>query len=118
MRSIAGTVTPMAAVAGKSKRNVVPKATDHCHHGAGAGPVSVSTAPVSGAAMTTSSRHQAPITASARAYQRRGSRLDSMRAPNSKAPAARPAKNAATTASTEADSAPSDSANCCVHRIW
>ena len=35
MRSIAGKVAPMAAVAGSSSKNVPQKATDHCQAGLG-----------------------------------------------------------------------------------
>jgi len=40
------------------------------------------------------------------------------RAPNVNAPTASPPKNAATTASTAADSCPSHNAHCCAHTIW
>ena len=42
-RSIAGSVAPIAAVAGSSSRNVPQNATDHCQTGAGCAPVNRST---------------------------------------------------------------------------
>ncbi len=118
MRSIAGSVAPIAAVAGNSSRKVPQNATNHCQAGAGCAPVNRSTQALNGGIAKISSRLQSAMTSSQPAYQRTGRALLSMRAPSSSAPTARPPKNAATTARTAADSCPSHRAHCCVQTIW
>ncbi len=116
-RSIAGSVAPIAAVAGSSSTKLPRNATDHCHSGAGCTPVSRSSPALIGATANTSSRPHRAMTSSHPAYQRTGRRLRSMRAPSVQAPVARPPKNAATTASNAADSWPSHSVHCWVQTI-
>jgi len=116
-RSIAGSVAPIADVAGINARNVPTNATSHCHAGAGCAPVNASSASVSGGMRGMSPRLHAAITSSQAMYQRAGRALRSIDGPARKAPSARPAKNAATTANTAADSWPSHKAACCVHTI-
>ena len=107
IRSIAGSVAPIAAVAGSSSMKVPQKTTDHCHAGDGCAPIKLEQPADAACGMTNASaRLHAPIDGSHAAYQRAGCALASMRAPSSSAPTASPPKNAATTASTAADSWP------------
>ena len=117
-RSIAGSVAPMAAVAGSSKKKLPKNATDHCHRAPGCVPVKPSIHSLMGAISSASARLHRAISSSQPAYQRSGRALASMRRPSTSAPTPSPAKNAVTTASTAAASWPSHSANCCVHTIW
>ncbi len=93
-------------------------ATDHCHAGAGCTPMIRSAAALNGGISASSSRLQSPIASSHAAYQRTGRALRAMRDPSANAPAASPPKNAVTTASTAADSWPSQSPHCCDQTIW
>ena len=117
-RSIAGSVAPIAAVAGSSKTKVPQNATDQCHAAKAARRSDRAANPSRAPSGTASARLHTPIAASHAAYQRAGFGLRSMRGPSSSAPTASPPKNAATTASTAADSWPSHSALCCVQTIW
>ena len=117
-RSIAGSVAPIAAVAGRSTMKVAQNATVHCQTGAGCVPVMPRTQSPKGAMSISRTTLHPAIAASQAAYQRAGRVLRSMAGPSSEAPAARPPKNAATTARTAADSWPSQSAHCCVQTIW
>ena len=117
-RSIAGSVAPIAAVAGSSSKKVPTKATDHCQAAEGWAPVKANKPLLTGVISSASSRPQAAISASQAAYQRAGWRLRSMAPPSARAPSARPPKKAATTASTAAVSWPSHSALCWVQTIW
>jgi hypothetical protein len=117
-RSIAGSVAPIAAVAGNSTQKVPTKATVHCHHGVGWAPVRSSMPWLIGAISNASSTLQTAIDSSQAAYQRPGRALRSISGPSASAPAARPPKNAVTTASTAAASWPSHKAPCCVQTIW
>ena len=103
-RSMAGSVAPIAAVAGSNSSNVPPKATAHCHAGAGCAPVSAIRAPLAGPSSHSSDRLQAAITASATAYQCSGRALRWMAGPNASAPRPSPPKNAVTTPSMPAAS--------------
>ena len=116
--AIAGKVAPIAAVAGSSKKKVPTKATVHCQSGDGCAPVRASSAPLAGAISSASATLQPAMASSQPAYQRAGCGLRSMRGPSASAPSASPPKNAATTASTAADSWPSHSALCWVQTIW
>ena len=117
-RSIAGSVAPMAAVAGNSIRKVPQKATVHCHHGVGCTPMASSIAWLIGAIHSASARLHSAMTSSQAAYQRAGCALRSINRPSASAPTASPPKKAVTTASTAAASWPSHSAHCCVQTIW
>jgi hypothetical protein len=112
IRSIAGSVAPIAAVAGRSNRKIPEKATNQCHAGLGFAPMACSSQVVTGAKKNASARLQSAITASAAAYHRPGERLRSMRGPRINAPAASPPKKPAVTAKTAADSCPSHNALC------
>ena len=114
----AGSVAPIAAVAGSSSRKLPPKASHHWRNGPGSGPAACTSAWLAGASPHHSTAAHSAISTSHAAYQRAGRRLRSMRAPNAKAPSASPPKKAATTASTAACSWPSHSALCRVHTIW
>ena len=103
-RSIAGSVAPIAAVAGRNSKNVPQNATDHCQPGDGSTPVVLCTQPLNGDQTKSKSRLHSAITSSHPAYQRTGRALLSMREPRVSPPTASPPKNAATTASTAADS--------------
>ena len=116
-RSIAGSVAPIAAVAGRNRTNVAQNATDHCHAADGWAPVSRRTASLKGGATSNSSRPHTPAISSHATYQRTGHALRSRRAPSASAPTASPPKNAARTASTAADSCPSHKEHCCVQMI-
>ncbi len=118
MRSIAGNVAPIAAVAGKSNRKMPENAIAHCARALGCAPVKRTSQALHGAITNTSSRPQSAIISSQPAYQRTGRLLRSMRAPKPSAPSDKPPKNAATTANTAADSWPNHNADCCVHTIW
>ena len=118
MRSIAGSVAPIAAVAGSNSTNMPAKATQACQAGGASGPVKPSSqAPAVGMPRASTSAHSAMST-SQPAYQRAGRRLASMRALKHQAPSAMPPKKALTTASSAAASCPSHSAPCCVHTSW
>jgi hypothetical protein len=54
-RSIAGSVAPIAAVAGKSNANVPKNATDHCHTGEGITPSACCTPPLNAGHATSKS---------------------------------------------------------------
>ena len=75
MRSIAGSVAPIAAVAGSNSRNVPKNATDHCHAGAGCTPVNRSAQALNGGIATISSRLHSAMASSHPAYQRTGRAL-------------------------------------------
>jgi hypothetical protein len=115
---MAGSVAPIAAVAGKRKRKVAVKATLHCQSGAGCSPMTACAQASNGDAADRITSPHAAITPSHAAYQRVGRTLRSMRSPNASAPTAMPPKNAATPARTAAASWPSQSALCCVHTTW
>ncbi|WP_377155968.1 hypothetical protein ACFJIX_27875 [Roseateles sp. UC29_93] len=117
-RSIAGSVAPIAAVAGSNNRKLAPKVTIHCHHAGGSAPIQCSTASPTGCISTISASPHRPITASQARYPRKGDADRSIRPPKVIAPSASPPKNAVTTASTAAASKPSHSAHCCVQTIW
>ena len=117
-RSSAGSVAPIAAVAGSSAKKVPAKATAHCQAGLGWAPVRASSAWLKGARPSASSRLQRAISNSQPAYQRAGCGLRRMRAASRPAPTARPPKKADTTASTAAASWPSHSATCWVQTTW
>jgi hypothetical protein len=109
-RASAGSVAPIAAVAGSSRTKVPAKATAHCRGALASAPVAASRASQAGASNQSSAAPQSPIASSQPAYQRAGLALRSMRLPSVQAPSAMPPKKAATTASTAADSCPSHSA--------
>ncbi len=115
---MAGKVAPMATVAGSKSRKVPLKAQAHCHIGAGCVPMRASSQSLAGDISHSSASPHKAIAPSQNAYQRTGRSLRSMRGPSHRAPSAMPPKNAATTASTEADSCPSHKAHCCVHTTW
>ena len=117
-RSIAGSVAPMAAVAGRNSRNVATKAIVHCQPADGSAPVTRCTTAASGDHAVATSKAHDPIAISAPTYQRRGSGHFSIRAPSASPPSESPPKNAATTASIAAASCPSHSEHCSVHTIW
>ena len=117
-RSIAGSVTPMAAVAGNNIRKAAAKVSDHCHSAVGCAPIKPSNQPLTGARPNVMTRLQTAISSSQPAYQRAGSALRAKRRPKAKAPSDKPPKKAAITASTAADSCPSHKADCCVQMIW
>ena len=117
-RSIAGSVAPIAAVAGNSSTKLAPKLTDHCHSAVGSAPIHRCTRSPAGRISRTSASPHTPIAASQIRYQGRGVEDRSIRPPSSNAPSASPPKNAVTTASTAAASKPNQSAHCCVHTIW
>ncbi len=117
-RSIAGTVAPIAAVAGRSRANVPQNATVHCHNGLGAAPVIWTNNAPDGDIANANRRLQPAITASHAAYHRTGRAALSMRGPSTHAPTAIPPKNAAITASIAADSWPNHRAHCWVQTIW
>src|SRR6185369_16996968 len=71
-RCIAGSVAPIAAVAGNKSRNVPQNATNQCHAADGCGPIRFSNHPDTGSNSKASARLQTPITASLAAYQRAG----------------------------------------------
>jgi hypothetical protein len=97
----------------------VPRnATSHCHRGAGSAPVRRSAQALKGPTAAIRTRPHSAMTSSHPVYQRTGRGLRSMRPPSVSAPTASPPKNAATTASTAADSCPSHRAHRCVHTIW
>ena len=117
-RSIAGSVAPIAAVAGSSIRKVPPKATVHCQAGAGLTPVQAMSALPSGAISAAIATLHSATSASQPAYQRAGRLLRSMRGPSTSEPMANPPKKAAMTASTATASCPTHSALCWVQAIW
>src|SRR5882757_4412493 len=117
-RSIAGSVAPMAAVAGKSRKKVPQNATVHCHNTPGVGPMIRSSRELHGDMANANTRLQQAMIASQLAYQRTGWSARSIRGPRIHAPMPRPPKNAVTTASTAADSWPSHNADCWVQIIW
>src|SRR6185369_1382796 len=116
-RSIAGSVAPMAAVAGKNRQKQAANTTNQCQAADGATPIVPSTQPLKGDATRSSSKLQPAINNSQPAYQRTGRALCSMRSPRSKPPSASPPKNAASTANTPADSWPSHSEHCSLQTI-
>ena len=117
-RSIAGSVAPMAAVAGSSSKKQPTKATAPCHEALGWAPIRPSKASLRGAIVSANTRLHSAISSSQPAYQRAGRGLRSMRRPSTKAPSARPPKNAVMTAITAAASCPSQREACCVQTIW
>src|SRR6187402_142490 len=110
-RAMAGSVAPIAAVAGRSSRNVPKNATVHCHNGFGVGPTIRSSTELHGAIANANTRLQPAMTASQPAYHLTGLAARSIRGPSIHAPTASPPKKAVTTASTAADSWPSHSAD-------
>ena len=118
MRSIAGNVAPIAAVAGSSSQNVPKNATIHCQTGEGWTPVDRRTHALNGDMANTSSRPHSDDDELASGVPAHGARLLSIREPSNHAPIETPPKNAATTARTAAASWPSHSAHCCVHTTW
>ena len=101
---MAGKVAPIAAVAGSSSQKVPLNATIQSQTGEGFTPVNRSIHALNGAIANTSTKLHEAMTSSHPAYQRTGRRLVSIREPSVHAPTERPPKNAATTASTAADS--------------
>src|SRR5262245_16969015 len=116
-RSSAGSVAPIAAVAGNRTTNVPEKASSQWATGDGRAPISRSNTSVAGTQSQANARLQAPISVSQAAYQRSGRALSSIVGARHSAPRPRPPKKAATTASTAADSCPSQSAACSVQTI-
>src|ERR1043165_1519621 len=106
-RSIAGSVAPMAAVAGSNHRKVPAKIHAQCATGAGDSGNHDTHVADSGASPNASTSAQPPITASQIAYARAGFAPRAMRAPIVNAPSDSPPKNAVTTASIDAASWPS-----------
>ena len=107
-RSAAGSVAPMASVAGASRTKVPPKASNAWRAADGSAPISVGRiCPESGMSMVSASA-QSPIRPSMPAYQAAGLGLPAMRRDSASAPRPRPTKNAASTASTETISCPSE----------
>ncbi len=118
-RSIAGSVAPIAAVAGSSSSERAAERDGPVPRGDGLRADRPRAARARRARATARAPGSTtPITASHAANQRAGAGVACDFAPSSNAPSARPPKNAATTASTAADSWPSQSAACCVQTIW
>src|SRR5262245_310581 len=99
---MAGSVAPIAAVAGRNKTNVPKNATDQCQAGVGCAPMILTSHAETGDHAASNAAAQSAMQTSHAAYQRTGWALASMRLPSASAPTASPPKKAATTASTAA----------------
>ena len=106
-RSSAGSVPPMAKVAGSSSASGKPNASAPCTAADGSGPIQRATGAAMDGSSSVTPRPQPAIRTSSSAYQRDGRVLRSMGPESRKEPAARPPKKAPSTASTAMTSWPS-----------
>ncbi len=100
IRSIAGSVAPIAIVAGASARKEMPKEAAHWRSAPGSAPMTPAAVATTRGSSADRATDQTPMTTSIHAYQRTGSRLRRTGPSRAHDPSAHPQKNAATTAST------------------
>ena len=115
---MAGSVAPMAAVAGSSSANGPANAISHCHPSDGCAPVRLARKALAVGNQTAKTTAHTAISASQPAYQRCGAGLRAIMLPTPQAPSANPPKKAMITANTDTTSCPSHVPNCCVQTIW
>ena len=114
---MAGSVAPMATVAGISSRSVPQNTLAHCRNADGCSPIIAGIRSLNHGIIGINANAQTPITISRITYQRPGTALARMCLSSAKAPIASPVKNAAITAKTATISWPSATASILVQTI-